>query len=226
MNMYEDTFRKIKDIADELKLYSLERSYRTDLHEDCNTEDELKAHSLERSYSTDSHEECNTEIEVLMHLLLANSVNIVDCSFVKMGIINLAKRSYLLDHKRSEKIKNISIYSIEKNLCYFSSNKTNLLSLHFVFYDDLNNQQFLIEADEFVRSSIEGNFLHPVSLEPVRNFKKYIYPVYFPTEKLKEFRKKFVSERECQIKDEQKSTKHNSRNDRAERARALRIIRE
>ncbi|WP_060681352.1 hypothetical protein [Pantoea agglomerans] len=202
MNMYEKTLDKIREIADELKI-----------------------NSFGKSYSIDKKDDIEAEIQVLVHLLFAKSINVIDCSLVKSGIKHLSKNLCLSDTGIIKKRNEINIYSIEKKLFLFASDNRKLLSLHFVFYDIYSNQQFLIEPDDFVRSTIEDRFLHPVSLEIVNDYKKYIYPVYFPTDRLKSFRKNFISERECQFKDEQKPTKHNSRNDRAERARALRIIR-
>lgn len=200
--MYEKTLDKIREIADELKI-----------------------HGFDKGYAFEKKEDLEIEIQVLIHLLFAKSINIVDCYLVKSGISHLSKKICLSEVEVIKKRSEINIYSIEKKLFLFASDNRNLLSLHFIFYDIHSNQQFLIEPDEFVRSSVEDRFLHPVSLDTVNDFKKYIYPVYFPTDRLKSFRKKFISERECQFKDEQKSIKNNSRNDRAERARALRIIR-
>lgn len=202
MIMYKETLAKINNIANELKISQFMVSYNVDFH----SEDDL-------------------EIQVLMHLLLAKSVNIVDCSFVNLGIQQLIEENSFLFDKLKNTDKDISVYDIEKKLCYFASNKTELLKLRFVFYDVYSNQQHLIEPEVFVKSSKENNFIHPVTLEPIQDFKKYIYPIYFPTEKLKKFRHFFARERECQAKNDPKPFEYNSRNDRAERTRALRIIR-
>lgn len=165
----------------------------------------------------------NLNMQVLAYLLLGRAVSVVDCSFVEIGIKELIKNAGKLKHCFADSKNNKNnVYEIEKNLSYFSMPKKGLLNLKFIYFDDRVSKEYIFDPRVMIRCLNENVLIHPITQEEIYNFRNYVYPVYFPTQKLEELRVEFFDERECEVNE---CSENYNRNDRKERARALRILR-
>ncbi|MFU9138475.1 hypothetical protein [Erwinia tasmaniensis] len=196
--MYDETYNKIRRIYDGLHECPDKEK------KSCNQEDSLN-------------------MQVLAYLLLVKTVSVVDCSFVEIGIKSLIKKAG--DNKHAFINSNRSkynVYEIEKNLSYFSMPKKGLLNLKFIYFDSRFSKEYIFDPRVMIRYLSDNILIHPITEERISNFRDYVYPVYFPTQKLEELRVDFFDERECEVHECSESY---NRNDRKERARALRILR-